>query len=39
MDLDDVLEVFVGTLLALVVFRFGVMRMSKRRRRYRGHLI
>jgi len=38
MDMDDVMEVFVGTLLALIVFRLGVSRMSKRRR-FRGRLI
>ena len=35
MDLDDVMEVFVGTLLALVVFRFGVLPATRRRRTVR----
>jgi hypothetical protein len=35
-DSDDVLEVFLGTLLALIVFRFAVLpAMGRRRRRYR----
>lgn len=34
MDIDDVLETFVGTLLALVVF--GMIRGRMRRHRRRG---
>ncbi len=32
MDMDDVMEVFVGTLLALLVFRFAVVPATRRRR-------
>ena len=34
-DSDDVLEVFIGTLLALIVFRFVVLPATGRRRRFR----